>query len=234
MAQALIDFSVIIPTHNRETYLAEAIASAHAQQGVTIEVLVINDGDPLHNAPTQVRMFDNQKRGAVAARNLGIAEARGTYIAFLDDDDYWTDPHHLQRARDALQSVCELYFSDGTLRYVDGRPDRNFAENADAESLRHNNTILMSTVCYARALHETLGNFDPELPYYYDWDWYLRLTCAGSRLSRHAESSVAIRVHPDSESARANQNARHHNLEKLCKKHGLGKLPLKNHADFAS
>ncbi len=234
MAQALIDFSVIIPTHNREAYLAEAVASVHAQQGVTLEVLVINDGDALQHAPKNIRLFDNHHRGAVTARNLALFEARGTHIAFLDDDDYWTDPNHLLRARDALQSKCDFYFTDGTLKYVDGRPDRRFAENADAESLRHNNTILMSSICYKLALHETLGNFDPELPFYYDWDWYLRLTAASFQMLRHAESSVAIRVHPASESARANQNARRLNLEKLCKKHRLGKLPLKNHADFAT
>jgi glycosyltransferase involved in cell wall biosynthesis len=234
VAEALIDFTVIIPTYNRETYLADAIASAHAQQGVSLEVIVVNDGKRLSREPDNCTLIYNEGQGAVAARNLGLSIAKGSFIAFVDDDDYWTDTLHLARARAAFRAGYDLTFADGTLIYVDGRPDRKFAEPANAESLRHNNTILMSSVCYRRALHETLGNFDPVLPYYYDWDWYLRVTSAGHRMLRHPESVVAIRVHPTSDSAAANQDVRQRNLELLCKKHNLGTLPVKSHADFDS
>jgi glycosyltransferase involved in cell wall biosynthesis len=234
VAETLIDFTVIIPTYNREVYLGDATASAHAQQGVSLEVIVVNDGQRLSRDPENCTLIYNEGQGAVAARNLGLSIAKGRYIAFVDDDDYWTDPHHLARAKAAMESGYDFTFADGTLKYVDGRPDRKFAEAADAQSLRQDNTILMSSVCYRRALHEALGNFDPALPYYYDWDWYLRLTAAGHRMLRHADSVVVIRVHPTSESAAANHEARENNLNLLCKKHGLGKLPLKSHADFAS
>jgi glycosyltransferase involved in cell wall biosynthesis len=231
-----MQFSVIIPTRNREFYLADAVASALRQRDVSLEVLVVNDGTELSHTFTDARVtvLDNHQQGAAVARNLAIGQAHGRFIAFLDDDDYWIDTGHLARAAQTLSETCDFFFADGTLRYVDGRPDRAFAEDADSLSLRHNNTILMSTVCYKREMHRKLGLFDTELPYYYDWDWYLRLAQAGYRFARHPESVVAIRVHPASESARANESARRDNLEKLCRKHDLGALPLKNHADFAS
>jgi glycosyltransferase involved in cell wall biosynthesis len=234
VAEAVIDFTVIIPTFNREVYLADAIASAHAQKGVSLEVIVVNDGGRLSRDPDNCILMYNEGQGAVAARNLGLSIAKGSFIAFVDDDDYWTDPHHLARSRAAFGAGYDLTFADGTLKYVDGRPDRKFAEPADAQSLRLNNTILMSSVCYRRALHDRLGNFDHALPYYYDWDWFLRVTSLGYRMLRHPEPVVAIRVHPTSDSAAANQQVRENNLDLLCKKHGLGKLPVKSHADFAS
>jgi glycosyltransferase involved in cell wall biosynthesis len=230
----LIDFTVIIPTFNREAYLVEAVASAQAQQGVSLEVIVVNDGEKLARHPDHCILLNNKGKGAVAARNLALTKARGSFIAFVDDDDFWIDPNHLARSLAAFRQGYDLTFADGTLKYVDGRPDRKFSEAADAQSLRHNNTILMSSVCYRRALHQTLGNFDPELPYYYDWDWYLRITSAGHRIVRHPEPVVAIRVHPTSDSAAANQVVRQRNLEMLCKKHSLGTLPIKSHADFAT
>jgi glycosyltransferase involved in cell wall biosynthesis len=233
LAETVIDFTVIIPTYNREAYLADAIASAHAQEGVSLEVIVVNDGEKLSREPDDCILLYNEGQGAVTARNLALSIARGSFIAFVDDDDYWTDPQHLAWSLAALQSGFDFTFADGTLKYTDGRPDRTFAEVADAESLRHNNTILMSSICYRRALHETLGHFDPALPYYYDWDWYLRITAAGHRMVRNTESVVAIRVHPTSDSAAANQDVRQRNLELLCKKHSLGNLPMKSHADFA-
>jgi glycosyltransferase involved in cell wall biosynthesis len=230
----LIDFTVIIPTFNREAYLADAIASAHAQAGVSLEVIVVNDGKKLSREPDDCILLYNEGQGAVTARNLALSVARGTHIAFVDDDDYWTDPQHLARAGAALQAGYDFTFADGTLVYSDGRPDRKFAEPADAHSLKSNNTILMSSVCYRRALHKTLGNFDLALPYYYDWDWYLRLTSAGHKMLRHPEAVVSIRVHPTSDSAAANHEVRQRNLEMLCKKHSLGTLPIKSHADFAT
>src|SRR5437879_1506393 len=82
-------FSVIIPTHNRPQFLAQAVQSALDQQDVTLEVLVINDG----NQPVQpfsdsrVRVLKNPRFGLVSARNFGITMASGDFISALDDDD---------------------------------------------------------------------------------------------------------------------------------------------------
>ena len=94
------------------------------------------------------------------------------------------------------------------------------------------NTILISTVCYRRDLHKMLGVFDEALPYYWDWDWYLRVANADYRISRSNHVAAAIRVHPHNMSGSENRDARQANLDLLVAKHGMGKIILKNHLDF--
>jgi hypothetical protein len=98
--------------------------------------------------------------------------------------------------------------------------------------LARDNTILISAVCYKKSLHQSLGKFDETLPYYWDWDWYLRVARAGARLDHCAESVVDIRVHAQNMSGNSNNIARKNNLELLCAKHNLVNVVLKSHVDF--
>lgn len=225
-------FSVIIPTRDREVFLAEAVASVLAQQAVSLELLVVNDGEPLRATFTdpRIRILDNGKRTAVPARNLGVAQARGAFIAFLDDDDYFIDNTHLAKARDEFNQHTDFYFTNGEMHFADGTV-KLFDHNATAHSLKSDNTILISSVCYRRTLHEKLGPFDEALPYYWDWDWYLRVARGGFKLHHQNLPSVAIRVHQNNMSL-ANNAARRANLDALEIKHQLAKIPLKSHVDF--
>ena len=225
-------FSVVIPTRNREHYLAEAVASVLAQVEVSLELLVVNDGDALtlSFADPRVRVLDNGKRTAVPARNLGVEQAQGEFIAFLDDDDFWTDTHHLAKALGAFNQHADFYFANGEMRFPEGSV-KLFDRDATPQSLEHDNTILISAVCYRRVLHEKLGRFDESIPYYWDWDWYLRVARAGFRLQHQNQPAVSIRVHEGNMSS-ANDAARRANLDALQAKHKLAPIPLKNHTDF--
>jgi glycosyltransferase involved in cell wall biosynthesis len=227
-------FSVIIPTCNRPHYLAEALASVLAQEEESLEVIVVNDGDPLppFAGDRRIRHLENARRGAIAARNFGLAAARGDVIAWLDDDDLWKDPRHLSLAAAAISGGADFTYADGMMVFEDGSPRKTFAQDATRESLARDNTILISGICYRRDLHDTLGTFDPALPYYADWDWYLRVARAGCRLARIATPAVAIRIHAQNTSGDATQAARAANLAALSAKHGLGHLTLKTHVDF--
>jgi len=85
------DVSVIIPTYNRKHLLTEAIHSCLAQQEVTTEIILIDDGSTdgtskaMHKFP--VRYVRQKRQGPQAARNLGLCLAKGEYIKFLDSDD---------------------------------------------------------------------------------------------------------------------------------------------------
>ena len=225
-------FSVIIPTRNRETYLGDAVKSVLSQQGVSLELLIVNDGEPLTITfkDPRVRVLDNRKRTAVPARNLGVSNAAGTYIAFLDDDDFWIDPHHLEKAQAQFDQYADFYFADGEMWFFDGRV-KLFALDATATSLEKDNTILISAVCYRRCIHDKLGAFDEALPYYWDWDWYLRVARGGFKLFHQSSPVVCIRVHENNMSGQ-NETARRANLDALQGKHNLPPIPLKNHTDF--
>lgn len=93
--------SVVVTCFNREMYISEAIDSALAQTFADIEVLVVDDGSVDGSAQIcqsygdRLRYIYQPNQGASAAKNTGVAAARGEYIAFLDSDDRW-EPHKLQ------------------------------------------------------------------------------------------------------------------------------------------
>lgn len=90
--------SVVIPTHNRAPIICDAVRSALAQTYRDVEVVVVDDGstdntlevlEERFGRDPRVRVISRQQGGVAAARNSGIAEARGEYLAFLDSDDTW-------------------------------------------------------------------------------------------------------------------------------------------------
>ena len=222
--------SVIIPTRNRPEFLRAAVASVLQQTRVDFELLIVNDGSlalPQFTDP-RVRILENYEAGAVPARNIGVAAAQGDYIAFLDDDDAWLARDHLSYA---LTANCDFFFADGMMKFPNGK-SKIFAQDADAKSLEKNNTILISAVVYKKSLHAVLGRFDEQLPYYWDWDWYLRVARSGATFQRRAEPVVNIQVHAQNMSGASNATERQSNLNLLCAKHGLVNVTLKGHTDF--
>ncbi len=93
-----IKFSVIVPVYNVEKYLDECIDSVLNQDYCNLELMLCDDGstdksgeicDSFAKKDQRVKVFHLENKGASAARNVGIKEATGDYIIFLDSDDYW-------------------------------------------------------------------------------------------------------------------------------------------------
>ncbi|MFN3301364.1 MAG: glycosyltransferase family 2 protein, partial [Sediminibacterium sp.] len=88
--------SVVIPLYNKGKYIERAISSVLAQTYPPLEIIVVDDGST-DNGPERVLKFNDpriilirqENRGPGAARNTGLARAKGKYIAFLDADDEW-------------------------------------------------------------------------------------------------------------------------------------------------
>src|SRR5262245_5620608 len=95
--------SVVIPTYGHADYLLATLKSVFAQSFTDHEIILVDDGSPDNTAHVvrplveagQVRYLEQPHRGPAAARNRGIREARGEFIAMLDDDDLWP-PEKLQ------------------------------------------------------------------------------------------------------------------------------------------
>ena len=230
--------SVIIPTRGRHHFLKQAIASVLAQTHAPREIIVVDDGEGAadavgHMHPT-ITVLDNKERGPVPARNMGVAHATGDCICFLDDDDWFTDVSYLDKAALAFDLGGAFCYADGIMAFEDGRPSLPFAFHADAETLARDNTILISGVVYRRSLHDELGPFDEALPFYWDWDWYLRIARAGHELTHIERPVVAIRVHAQNMSGESLERQRRANLDAFSTKHGLPPIPLKNHLDIAT
>ncbi len=231
-------FSVIIPTRGRLQFLRQAVASVLEQTHATHEIMVVDDGagalDAVGQMAPSVIVLDNSQRGPVPARNRGIAKATGDVIAFLDDDDWWTDKTYLAQAAAAFQAGAKFCFADGGLSFEDQRAPLAFEFDADAQSLERDNTILISAVSYRRSLHQELGGFDETLPFYWDWDWYIRVARAGHALTHIRSAAVAIRVHAQNMSGESLYRQRRENLDCFAAKHRLPPIPLKNHVDIAT
>ena len=230
-------FSVVIPTRNRPQFLTQAVTSVLDQNFAADEILVVDDGHgagmALAGLSPRIRVLDNGSRGPVPARNLGVETASGDVIAFLDDDDWWTDRSYLAKAAAVFDAGAAFCFGDGTMVFEDGRADLPYSFGADASTLERDNTILISAVTFRRALHAGMGRFDESLPYYWDWDWYLRVARAGHLLHHIAQPVVAIRVHALNMSGDSLEVQRRANLDAFAAKHGLQPIPLKNHLDIA-
>jgi glycosyltransferase involved in cell wall biosynthesis len=102
--------SVVIPLYQSEKYISETIRSVQAQTFTDFEILVVDDGSTDRGsalaeaaAEPRLRVIHQQNRGLAGARNSGIREARGEYVAFLDADDLWL-PTKLQRHVEQLDS----------------------------------------------------------------------------------------------------------------------------------
>lgn len=235
--------TVIIPTVDRPRLLERAIGSALTQEGVRFEVLVVDDGggagiDYVEAlGRSDVRAISSERQGQVPARRLGVREARGALIAFLDDDDWWAAPDHLARLMAVMPDEPALAYASGivvvedeALNPVEEMPFRSFAT---AATLASDNTLIVSALLFARQLIDMHGEFDAAFPYYWDWDWYLRLARAGVPLVASNGDAVRVSARAGSVSSAANLAARRADLDRLSEKHGLGHIPLRNHESIA-
>ena len=120
--------SVILPTYNREGFLPAAFQSLSEQSFTDWDLIVVDDGstdntrevvDRLKQSRgNRIRYVKQENRGAYSARNRGLEEAAGKYIAFFDSDDLWL-PHHLSRCVTALEKNPEVDWVFGACRQVD-------------------------------------------------------------------------------------------------------------------
>lgn len=174
--------SVIIPTYNRADIIKASIDSVLAQTYDNFELIVVDDASTDGTEETVRSIGDdrikfikhNRNRGASAARNTGIKNARGQYIAFLDSDDLWlAEKLEMQTHtfKEASPETGIVYCNVLTVK-------RNKMNgNIFDKILVHNFVGTASVVVVKKTCLEKAGLFDEDLPSCNDWDmWILRCT----------------------------------------------------------
>lgn len=227
--------SVIIPTYNSAQYVIAAVESVLAQTWRDFEILVIDDGstddteEVMRHYQMQVRYIRQQNGGVAVARNRGIAESRGKYIAFLDADDTWL-PHKLETQINHLrrQSACRVCYAAFTVVDAALNPlgiSRSQRSRTAREDLLLRGNIIGSicTVVCERTLFEIVGGFDPALSQCADWDMWVRLA-AQTEFLYVDEPLVTYRQHGNNMSRNA-PLLEADSLQVLRKGFGMADLP---------
>jgi glycosyltransferase involved in cell wall biosynthesis len=199
--------SVVIPTHNYARYVGQAIRSALCQGYRPVDVIVVDDGSTDHT-PAVLQEFAGaidvvrlDGAGVSAARNAGLARARGEYIVLLDADDLLM-PGGLAAQVRRLDGRPDIHAVIGEWYTYVVRADaafrsRSFLYGADALPLllRQNIVGTPSAILLRRAALSAAGGFDTSLSYAADWDMWLRLAKLGCRFSRIHRPVATYRVH---------------------------------------
>ena len=193
------DVSVVIPTYNRISMLEDAIASIFKQTFIGgIEIIVVDDCSS-DNTPQIVRekyptvqlIVLSQNSGPSAARNKGIAAARGRYTAFLDSDDLW-EPDYLRSQVSTLEKKSEenapFFCVSGIFIWDTARSRKSYRSQGpypeysspihhllSAGSFIH----MPSSALFPRDIFTKVGLFDESLRFGEDTDLYIRMLLAG-------------------------------------------------------
>jgi glycosyltransferase involved in cell wall biosynthesis len=168
------EVSVIIPTTGDRAFLADAVASVRAQTLSGWECIVVLDGvDLLVELPDDPRLrvlaHPTPHRGPAAARNSGLAVARGAFVAFLDDDDLLT-PNRLEQALSGIGGHVVHLCGRRTI----GREGPELDPSVPAAA----SNLLLHQPHVGQALVRTDGvvPFDPSLRLGEDVEWWLRMS----------------------------------------------------------
>jgi glycosyltransferase involved in cell wall biosynthesis len=193
--------SVIIPTYNRASRVRDTIESVLTQTVTDLEVIVVDDGSSDGTGKIleetfgdRIRYYAQANQGASVARNKGVEEARGEWIAFLDSDDLW-EREKLEwqfKALERFAPQCCGCYTD--VRFLNHTETRTMFQTAE-ESYRHEGTMGMNpealrllvrpggagmVVCLSSLVVRgdvvrKAGGFDPKLLYSQDSEFMFRL-----------------------------------------------------------
>jgi glycosyltransferase involved in cell wall biosynthesis len=177
--------SVVVPCYKQAQYLSCAIDSALAQTYAPLEIIVVNDGSPDDTEKVALEYGDKivyvhrPNGGLPAARNTGIATARGRYLKFLDSDDH-LHPEQIAWQVEAIAGRDDRVSLTAVRLYRDGAPHEFLDHTPTATALlpdlfRDIDWGGIHGFLFPTALVRAAGGFDESLRFAEDWDFLTRL-----------------------------------------------------------
>ena len=187
MDNSILNVSVIIPTYNRKNLLKRALHSVSSQTFVPQEIIVVDDGSSdgtkdwvLERFP-YVRYIYQDNSGVSSARNAGIKEAKGSWIALLDSDDEWM-PDKLEKQERAINDSKEAWLCHTNEFWVRNSVRVNQMKKHQKyggyvfENCLDICRISPSSVLIKKEVFKMVGLFDESLKVCEDYDLWLRIT----------------------------------------------------------
>jgi glycosyltransferase involved in cell wall biosynthesis len=189
--------SCVVPVHNAEPYLVEALDSVLSQGWPDIEVIVVNDGSTdgspkiLERYRDAVTRIDQEQAGISAARNSGLRHASGDLIAFQDADDIWP-PGRLAAMAGALRDDPTADVAAGRVEIIDERP-------AGRESRKKLETVhrlmLVQSLLIRRSVFDRIGPFNDQLRAAEDIEFIMRARARSISFNLVDVVSLRYRLH---------------------------------------
>ncbi|RCW90261.1 glycosyltransferase family 2 protein [Winogradskyella arenosi] len=201
--------SVVIPNYNGAKFIEETIMSVCNQTYKTFEIIVVNDGSTdnsmavltqLQKKFDKLRVINVENGGVSKARNIGIDNAKGAYVAFLDSDDLWKK-EYLQNHINAIKKHnCDLVYSNYTW-FNEAAEFMNEKANLNPQSLFDfwvDSMLAPSSVTIKKECFNRLGGWDEKLYACEDMDLWFRLKLANMTIVSTHSTDVRIRIHETS------------------------------------
>lgn len=200
--------SVVIPNYNYSHYLCEAVDSALAQTYRNFEIIVVDDGskddsrEVLQRYGDKITVIFQHNQGVAAARNRGVAEAAGEYVAFLDADDAWL-PAKIEKQVSRFGDDTGLGLVHVGVADIDdegnllGESTAGMEGNISAELLMFRRPVILgggSGIMVPRRIFDEIGGFDTRLSTSADWDFFYRIS-SRHRVGFVPEVLLKYRVH---------------------------------------
>lgn len=201
------DISVIIPCYNHGRYLGEAIESVLMQQGAEIEIIVVDDGSTDETSEVTARYHPLVKylrqpnSGPAKARNTGLNEARGEFVAFLDADDRWL-PGFAEAMKEGILTSRADVMACGW-RYIDqqgnpiGYPAKVGLTKITTADLLLQNRFVVHAALMRREKALKVSGVAPKLPDYVnseDWHFWIRMALSGAGIVALGKTLVEYRL----------------------------------------
>jgi len=207
-------FSVIIPAYNRADFLKKAADSVLSQTFNDFELIIVDDGSEdgtkklVNSLPDQrIKYIYQDNSGVSAARNRGIKEAEGEFIAFLDSDDWWlpgkleeTEKHIKNNPDYRIFHTQEKWFRGGAVlnqKKVHRKPHGDIF----ARCLKLC-CVSISTAVIHKSVFEKVGLFNKSFPACEDYDFWLRVSAEYTVYLMDKVLTEKEGGHPDQQSKR--------------------------------